>query len=85
MFYFYVLENDLGQLYFGKTSNLKRRLQEHQDQKSRATKGSKWHLIYYESYRTEADALEREYMVKNNGGTKAALKKRIRRSRQFES
>lgn len=37
MFYFYILENELGTLYFGSSNNLKRRLQERQNNKSFTT------------------------------------------------
>jgi hypothetical protein len=39
MYYFYVLENAIGELYFGYSSNLTRRLREHQEGKSTSTKG----------------------------------------------
>ena len=84
MYYFYVLENEVGELYYGSSNDLKRRLGEHQAGKSFATKGSKWTLIYYEAYQSEADARDREYKVKHNGGTKMHLKKRIERSRRFK-
>lgn len=84
MYYFYVIENELGDLYYGNTNNLKRRLWEHQEGRSFATKGSEWTLIYYEAYRDKRDAKDREWKIKNNGGTKPHLKKRISRSRQFD-
>lgn len=84
MFYFYVIENDLGELYFGSTNNLKRRLGEHQEGNSFATKGSNWTLIYYEAYRSEGDARIREQKVKKFGGTKKHLKNRIMHSRRID-
>jgi len=83
MYYFYVLENELGKLYFGSTSDLKRRLQEHQSGKNLTTKGYKWLLVYYEAYKDETDARTREKNVKNNGGSRKHLKNRIYRSRRF--
>lgn len=82
MYYCYVIENELGELYFGSTDNLKRRLGEHQAGKSFATKGHDWALIYYEAYRTEHDARLREQSIKHNGGTKKQLKNRITHSRR---
>ena len=82
MYYFYVLESDLGELYFGSTNDLKRRLKEHQTRKVRTTKNSNLTLVYYEAYLSEADARDREHNVKHNGGSKRALKQRIFRSRQ---
>lgn len=84
MYYFYVIENETGDMYYGYTEDLKRRLSEHQAGKSFATKGSNWSLVYYEAYRSEADAHDREHKVKHNGGTKKHLKSRISRSRRFD-
>ena len=83
MFYFYVLQNALGTLYYGSTNDLKRRLREHQDGKSFATKGQDWELVYYEAYRNETDAREREQRVKRYGGTRKHLQERIARSRKI--
>lgn len=86
MYYFYVIQDELLNLYFGSTDNLKRRLKEHQTGLSVYTKRSKsWHLVYYEAFYSESDAREREQKVKNNTGTKKHLLKRIQRSRQFGS
>ena len=84
MYYVYVIENEIGELYYGSTNDLKRRLVEHQSGKSFATKGHNWILIYYEAYRNETDARIREQQIKHNGGTKKHLKNRIVRSRQFD-
>jgi len=40
MYYMYVLENEVGDLYFGATDDLRRRLREHNSAKSKSTKGS---------------------------------------------
>ena len=81
MYYCYVIENKIGELYFGSTKDLKRRLKEHQSGKSFATKGHDWTLIYYEAYRSEDDARTREQNIKRNGGTKKHLKNRVENSR----
>lgn len=70
MFYVYVLqsESDDG-LYIGFTTDLRRRLKEHQDGKSFATSyRGPWKLIYYEAYLEEEDALGRERYLKSGGG-----------------
>ena len=86
MYYFYVIQDELENLYFGSTNDLKRRLKEHQDGLSVYTKRSNaWSLIYYEAYKSETDAREREQKVKNNTGTKKHLLNRTIRSRQRES
>lgn len=85
MYYFYVIENQDGDLYFGSTNDLKRRLGEHQSGKSKSTKGFSWTLIYYEAYKSEIDARNREMRVKSYGQAWGQLKKRIRSSRQHKS
>jgi putative endonuclease len=79
MFYVYVLqsESDDG-LYIGFTTDLRRRLKEHQEGKSFATSyRGPWKLIYYEAYLQEADALGREQYLKSGGGRKL-LKSQLR-------
>ncbi len=84
MFYLYVLVNEEGALYFGSTNDLKRRLHEHQTGQSRATKGHKWSIRYYEAYRDESDARERERKIKLDGRVKAGLRRLLGISRRTE-
>lgn len=70
MFYVYMLqsESDDG-FYIGFSTDLRRRLKEHQAGKSFATSyRGPWKLIYYEAYLEEADALGREKYLKSGGG-----------------
>lgn len=62
MYYVYVLQSDFDDgLYIGFSSELKRRLKEHQSGRSMSTRHrGPWVLIYYESYLCEEDALGRE-------------------------
>jgi predicted GIY-YIG superfamily endonuclease len=86
MFYVYVLENELSDLYFGSTNDLKRRLHEHISDRVPSTKGSgPWSLVYYEAYRSEADARRRESRIKDHGAAKRQLTDRIRESRRAQS
>ncbi|OGG70056.1 hypothetical protein A3F27_03250 [Candidatus Kaiserbacteria bacterium RIFCSPHIGHO2_12_FULL_53_13] len=85
MYYMYVLEDDSGELYFGSTNDLKRRLSEHRRGHSRTTKGRRMSLVYYEAYRAEADARRREDQMKLHGQAKRQLKDRIRESRRGQS
>ena len=82
MFYFYVLENEEKELYYGSTDNLKRRLGEHQQGKAFSTKGHDWVLIYYEAYQSEEDARKRERQIKYYGQAYTQLKRRIFNSRR---
>ena len=68
-------------IYTGSTDNLRRRMLEHNNGKSRSTKRyMPWELIYYEAYRSEIDAREREKRLKHHGKGLAELKKRIKNS-----
>ncbi|MFH1497990.1 MAG: GIY-YIG nuclease family protein [Verrucomicrobiota bacterium] len=61
-------ESDDG-LYIGFSSDLKRRLKEHQSGRSMSTRHrGPWVLIYYESYLCEEDALGRERFLKSGAG-----------------
>ncbi len=79
MFYVYVLRNP-KQLYIGSTNNLKRRIEEHQNNKVFSTKNrGPWRLVYYEACEGEKDARTREIYLKTAWG-KRYLKLRIKNS-----
>jgi putative endonuclease len=68
-------------IYVGVTIDLKRRMEQHHSGKSYTTK--KYlpvELIYYEAYRSLADANNREKTLKQHGGALRQLKKRIKQS-----
>lgn len=79
MHYVYVLKSKKdNQLYIGQTSDLRRRLAEHNEGKSIATKSRiPFELIYYEAYQTPILAKQREYKLKKFGQSYYQLKKRI--------
>lgn len=84
MFYVYVLKNlKKDNLYIGYTSNLKRRLSEHKAGKVKTTKryGQDVELLYYEAYKDELDAKNREIGLKKSGSVYNALIKRIIKSK----
>ncbi len=80
MFYTYVIENSKGnRWYAGSTSNLRKRLMQHNSKQSTWTKtGVPWALIYYEACLDEEDAKSREKYLKSGVG-KRYLKNRMRR------
>jgi len=80
MHYVYVIQNELGELYYGCTGNLKKRLFEHNDNKSFSTKNHKWKPIYYEAYLAEEDAWNREKQLKQYGQALGQLKRRLKKS-----
>ncbi len=79
MYYFYILHSCAdNKFYYGSTSNLKRRLKEHQDGKVASTKSRlPIELIYYEAYRELGLARKRESQVKKSGNARKVLFTRI--------
>ncbi len=82
MYYVYLLVSDDNRRYTGYTSDLKRRLNEHNAGKGNYTRGRKWHLVYYEAYASKKDAMRREERLKD-GRAKRQLLSRISESLDF--
>lgn len=81
MFYYvYVLRSEKNGLWYtGVTSDLRKRLREHNNNMSTYTKGrGPFKLIYYEAYKNKMDARSREKHLKSGPG-KHYLKERIKR------
>jgi predicted GIY-YIG superfamily endonuclease len=73
MYYVYLIRNSkIRKTYIGSTNDLRRRLREH--------KSKKPELIYYEAYKNERDAREREEKLKQRGQTVQRLKERLKYS-----
>ncbi|MEK7542828.1 MAG: GIY-YIG nuclease family protein [Patescibacteria group bacterium] len=73
MYYVYFLRaTSKNSTYIGYTSDLERRLKEHTD------KGPE--LVYYEAYKSEKDARNREKMLKQRGQAIRWLKSRLENS-----
>ena len=64
----------------GYTSDLRRRLREHNKGYNKSTKGNSWKLVYYEAFLSEEDARDREKKLKQRGSTKYKLLKRLSNS-----
>lgn len=79
MFYTYLLKSKKDhQFYIGSTNDLKRRFQEHNNGMVRATKSRiPFELIYYEAYKSEKDARNREHNIKLRANAFNQLKRRI--------
>jgi putative endonuclease len=74
VYYTYVLRNKKnGELYYGYTNDLDRRIKEHGSNNERK-------LIYYEAYLSEEDARRRERKLKDYGQARTQLKNRIKES-----
>lgn len=67
MFYVYILQSKVDQsFYIGFTTDLDRRLSEHNAGKSRYTsKKRPWEMVYTESYSSKVEALKREKFLKS--------------------
>ena len=82
MFYVYILKSIQDRkLYIGYTKDLKNRLSQHNKGLVESTKERRpFELVYYESYKNQIDALDREQGLKNSGSVYNGLVKRIKRS-----
>jgi len=73
-FWVYIIESETtGKIYIGHTSNLERRLREHNDTvlgKGRYTRKQKgpWPLIYSEEMKSRSEAMKREKSLKSGQG-----------------
>jgi putative endonuclease len=63
--------------YFGFTSDLKKRIEEHEKGFVKTTKNKNPELIYYEAFDNKYLALKREKGLKNSGSVYNALLKRL--------
>ncbi len=82
MRYVYILQSlKNGSFYIGSTSDLKRRIQEHNDGFSASTKRyAPWRCVYFEGYSGAEDAYVRERNLKYRGQAIRQLKARLSRS-----
>ncbi|MFH1472812.1 MAG: GIY-YIG nuclease family protein [bacterium] len=81
MNYVYVIKSLKDEeLYIGSTTDLKRRLREHNEGKAFSTSFRKpFELIYYEAYKNLEDARKREKALKLRGNSRKHLMNRISR------
>ncbi len=80
MFYVYILQSSkTSRLYTGCTKDLRKRLSQHNSDRSYWTKQySPWKVIYYEASINEEDARAREKYLKSGMG-KRYIKNRLKR------
>ena len=66
MFYTYILKSSLKDWYYiGHTSDIDKRLKEHNNGLSKSTKPYKpFELVYFEKFETKSEAFKREQQVK---------------------
>lgn len=82
MYYFYTLQSlKDSNLYFGFTADLSRRFAEHTKGEVVSTgKRRPLRLVYYEAYRDERDARNRELQMKRRAKAYISLKRRLKNS-----
>ena len=86
MYFVYILKSQKPErFYVGCTSNLKRRIDEHNLGKVVSTKAyAPWSLIYVENYSSRTTAFEREKQIKSYKGGRA-FKSLINNSERWQS
>lgn len=73
MYYVYLIKNHVeDETYIGYTNDLRKRFAEHRQKHPE--------IIYYEAYKSEKDARNRERMLKQRGQTVRRLKERLKNS-----
>ena len=80
MYFVYLLQSETNpkKLYIGYTTNLEKRLAEHNAARSGFTSGFQpWKIIYYEAYEMKSLAIEREHQFKKHGNVTTRLKARL--------
>jgi len=78
MFYVYLLENKTGEWYIGYTSDLRKRVREHNQELNFSTRHKgPWVCIYYEACMHRTDATRREQYLKKTQGYRL-LKRRLK-------
>ena len=82
MFFVYLLVNENKEHYIGFTSNIDKRLSEHNDPRNttKTTQGHVWELVYYEAYINEHEARIRERSIKASGKGRSLLYERVKES-----
>jgi len=72
MYQVYFLKSENGQhFYIGCTSDLVKRLKDHNAGKNRSTKPFRpWHVVYSEDFTEKTDAFKREWFLKHPRGYK---------------
>jgi len=77
LYFVYVLKNPEGQLYIGFTTNLEKRVLQHQQDEGGWTRHrGPWRLVHYETFTDQAEATRRERNLKR-GRANQELRKRL--------
>jgi putative endonuclease len=81
MFFVYILESTMnGRWYIGSTSDIKKRLEKHNQGGVKSTKPYKpYKLIYKEEHDSKEKAVKREYQIKRSGIIRKTIKNQIKK------
>lgn len=87
MYYVYLMRSKkTGKFYIGFTSDLRKRLSQHNTKESGTTNAyAPYELIYYEAYKAKKDAIVRENKLKHYGQGLSRLKERLRESIRIQT
>ena len=80
MFYVYMLQSKSNKpvTYVGYTNNLQKRIKQHNSGKgAKFTRGRKWKLIYYSTFKTKIEAMRAEYKLKNDRSRRKSICKKF--------
>lgn len=79
MHFVYLLQSEAnGKYYIGYTSEVKKRVLEHNAGNNPSTKyGLPWKLVYFEGYASKKAALSRERQLKQHGKGLSVIKQRL--------
>jgi len=78
MYWVYILKNNCNRIYIGQTAYLFSRVKRHKNGQSYWTSRFKeWRLIYYEKFKTRAEAMKREKELKSGKGRDELKKKGV--------
>ena len=82
MFYTYILKSKKdSDLYIGSANNLRERFIKHNKGQVLSTKNRRpLEIVYYEAYKSESDARQREHNLKLRRNAFSQLKRRIKKS-----
>lgn len=82
MHFFYIIKSRKSKkLYLGYTNDLRKRIKEHNQGLSKATKPYiPWYIVYYEAYLSKEEAIKREHNLKLRANAWNQLKSRIKQS-----
>lgn len=85
MYIVYVLRSHRGLRYIGHTSNLDRRLEEHNSGMCKTTKvDTGWTVVYQETHESRGEAMKREKWLKSGAGRGFLREREVETMKSFD-